>query len=411
MVYPLQGRTSGAKVEAQAAVHVLDQILKLVGKPPSENDKPGSLEGVLDEAGKTIAGKADKHLASLAVSFIEQPQYRLAGADEALAQISEKLKTAIDALQGVRHSVAAEVRESYARLFPLIGALNSATGLGRIRKTGLTAELIDELCHYPKRRLRLLVLDTALSVFRGLEGNCPEYSRDVQVCRARIGEFIAAFEADPATVRRAAGYEAYLLPPGCKRLTDLADAEIAALPPEDILTFEQGVQDAVTSRFKALVNVCVNPADGKAFVALLRERASAFLARWLEAADPAELYFKFKADDPKATDALAAAFDGAGPDVTTISGKAPAEATLLAAPASPAGDQFRAYVAEHLPGIEFVPAALPAEVAFFREYPVLPMAGLPQLAAHAKGAFDAQSANGTPHSRSDVTWQPPTTPP
>ena len=44
---------------------------------------------VLDEAGKAIAGKADKHLASLAVSFVEQPQYRLAGADEVLAQISE----------------------------------------------------------------------------------------------------------------------------------------------------------------------------------------------------------------------------------------------------------------------------------------------------------------------------------
>jgi hypothetical protein len=410
MVYPLQGRSSGARVEAQAAVQVLDQILKLVGKPPAENDKPGMLEAVLDEAGKQIAAKADKQLASLAVSFIEQPQYRLAGADEALAQISDKLKTSIEALQGVRQSVASDVRESYARLFPLIGALNSS-GLGRIgRKVSLTSELIEELCHYPKRRLRLLILDTALSVFRGLEGNCPEYSRDVQVCRTRIGEFIAGFEADPATSRRAAGYESYLLPPGCKRLNELADGEIAALPPEDILAFEQSLQETVTARFKALVNVCVNPADGQSFVALLQERATAFLARWLEPADPADLFLRFKGDDAVTPDALAVAFDAAGPDLTTISGKAPAEATLLAAPASPAGDRFREFVAEHLPRIEFVPAALPAGIAFFREYPVLPLGGLPQLAAHAKSAFDAQAPNGTPHCRGDVPWQTPTAP-
>ena len=109
MVRPVLGRSHGTgRVDAQSAVEVLDQILKLVVKPPTENDRAGSLYAVLVDTGRVLAKTADKHLATLAVSFIEQTQYRLAGADEALNQISEKLKVTIEALEGVRESVNAE---------------------------------------------------------------------------------------------------------------------------------------------------------------------------------------------------------------------------------------------------------------------------------------------------------------
>src|SRR4029077_4301114 len=79
IVSPLTDRTSGApRLDAHAAVLVLDQLLRLVGKPPSENDKSGTLYAILDEFGKQLAEKTDKYLATLAVSFVEQPQYRLA---------------------------------------------------------------------------------------------------------------------------------------------------------------------------------------------------------------------------------------------------------------------------------------------------------------------------------------------
>jgi hypothetical protein len=53
IVSPLTDRTSGApRLDAHAAVLVLDQLLKLVGKPPSENDKSGTLYAILDEFGK-----------------------------------------------------------------------------------------------------------------------------------------------------------------------------------------------------------------------------------------------------------------------------------------------------------------------------------------------------------------------
>ncbi|HEY2787099.1 MAG TPA: tubulin-like doman-containing protein [Fimbriiglobus sp.] len=413
LVSPLYKRTGGSgKIDAQAAVQVLEQILKLVGKPPAENDKVGSLQDALDETGKQLAGKADKHLAKLAVSFIEQPQYRLAGADEALAQISEKLKASIEVLEEVRKSIASEVRESYARLFPLIGALNSPSTLSVIgsRKLGMTSDLVEQLRVYPRKRLRLIVLDTALSFFRGLQGNCPEYSRDVQVCRTRIGDLIARIDSDPATIRRAGRFESYLLPPNCKKLGDMADEYIDALPPDEVLGFEQSIQQEIGSRYKALVNVCLNVDDAEAFIEFLKEWATAFLSRRMEIADPVELFFRYKAEDPKTPEKLAEAFDRAGPDLTTISGKAPAEATLLAAPATPAGDQLRAYVAEHLPGIEFIPATTPSEIAFFREYPLLPLDGLPQLAEHAKSAFEMQTSTGTSHCRTDIPWQAPTAP-
>ena len=54
--------------------------LKVVGKPDCENDPQlGSLHSTLTAKFEELAKDTETHLASMAVSFIEQPQYRLAG--------------------------------------------------------------------------------------------------------------------------------------------------------------------------------------------------------------------------------------------------------------------------------------------------------------------------------------------
>jgi hypothetical protein len=104
-------------------------------------------------------------------------------------------------------------------------------------------------------------------------------------------------------------------------------------------------------------------------------------------------------------------FEEAAPDLTSVSGKPQMEATILAAPTGPAGDRFRQTAEALLPGIGFIPAAQSDDIAFVREYPLLPLAELPQLAPHAREAYAQQlSAENNPHTRGDVPWQPAETP-
>ena len=93
LVDGLRTRTPGSSRTVAAAVcAIFDQLLKLVGKPDVEEAAPGSLDATLRETEKRLVAEVEKSLATMAVSFIEQPQYRLAGAEEALAQICERLQ-------------------------------------------------------------------------------------------------------------------------------------------------------------------------------------------------------------------------------------------------------------------------------------------------------------------------------
>ena len=102
------------------------------------------------------------------------------------------------------------------------------------------------------------------------------------------------------------------------------------------------------------------------------------------------------------------AFEAALPDLVAASGRRPTEASVLAAPAGPAGDRFRRLCEQALPEVQFIPAPLPDDITFYREYPLMPLADLPQLGPHAKQAYEAQlQTEHSPHARADVPWAPP----
>ena len=49
----------------------------------------------------------EAHVAVMAATFLEVPQYRLPGAEEAVRQIGEKLKQQVDVLEPVRSDLNA----------------------------------------------------------------------------------------------------------------------------------------------------------------------------------------------------------------------------------------------------------------------------------------------------------------
>ena len=64
----------------------------------------------------------------MAVTLIEQPQYRLAAAEEAVRQIGDRLKRQVDALEGVHADLVKDVKATYTKLLQVIGGLSSGGG-------------------------------------------------------------------------------------------------------------------------------------------------------------------------------------------------------------------------------------------------------------------------------------------
>lgn len=406
---PLRTRTpSGGRLDATGACTVLDQLLKLVGKPDCENAQDGTLVATLTARYEELIKETEIHLSMMAATFLDVPQYRLPGAEEAVRQIGDRLKQQIDGLEPVRADLDREVRSTYARLIQAIGALG-ATGLQAMAgRTANATAVFDQLRMYPRKRLQLHVLDLALSVFRRLLGNTPEYLRDINYCRASLNEMHAALAKpdSPAGASDAPGQ--MILPDGCPDLDAAADQFLAGLAPEDLLAFDQTLQKSITRKFRGLGNVCLKPVEkGPLFRELLLGKAREFLDGKLDHSDPATVFFRARTRVGAAQSLLTEAFGEAVPDLTPT-GPRPFEMIVVAAPPGADGDKLQELVKQSLPDAEITAAPLPDDICFYREFPQVPLTDLPQLGGHAREAYQQMGGDHPAHARTDVPWSPPT---
>jgi hypothetical protein len=386
----------GTRVDAETACGVFDPLLRIVGTPPAENDPDTPLVTALKEAAGGLITQADAFLSELTVRFIELPQYRLAGADEAITQLIERVAATTAEFVDARAALQREVNEGYGKALSAIGGLRGGPLAGR--RAG--PEVADLLTQYAHRRLRLVLTDVALSVYRALAGSLPEFSRDVGFCRSRLAALADTF-APPAEPFDP-GPATLVLPDGCDGPEAAADWLIGALGPDDLQRFDDELQAAVQRKFRGLANVCQKADKQPAFLALLADHARRFLNDRLDAADPATVLLRVRGEGP-AGPLLREAFAKAAPDLTGWVGPPPAQAALLAAPAGPAGDRIRALAAEAVPDAAFDTVLMPDDILILRECPRAPLDRLPHLGDHARSAYQAQlTTDHPPHARKDV---------
>jgi serine/threonine protein kinase len=410
-VMPLRTRTPGAvRLDTEAAYEVLEQLFKVVGTPEADSENPPSLQTILADRHKKLAAEVEHHLSAMAVAFVEQPQYRLSGAEEVLNQIIARLKRTISGLEAVRKQIEDDVYDAYGRLASVLNGMESGIGLGVIgpRKAVVAGELLDLLERYPNKRLKLHVLDSTLSIYRKLAASAPEFVREIAFCRQRLTEIMGQIVAPTHASLFMTGPGRMILPHGVEGLDGAADLFLGALPPQDIIDLDTRLQQEIVGKFRSLVSVCVKPQYTPSFLAILARLSREFLDARLERSDPAAVFFRHRTETaPNTPKMLMNSFEEAAPDLTSISGKPQMEATILAAPPGPDGDRFRKVVDSLLPGIGFIPAPLPDDIVFIREYPLLPLHELPQLADFGREAYQQQLAGDmNPHTRSDLPWMP-----
>jgi serine/threonine protein kinase len=385
---------TGSRIDAATVCSVLDSLLKLVGKPGPESDLPGSLSEVVARTRQQLIAEAETNLSTIAVSFIEQPQYRLAGAEEALNMLGDRLRTTLEQLEATHEQRRREVAELLTRLLQQIGMLESGWKLGAM------ADLLELLRQFPQKKLECIYLDSMVAMYRTLFNNLPEYRQDVNFCRKRFSELAGQLSSEVTATAPASPGEMLLLA-GCNNFDEAADQFLGQIPPEKILSFDQSLQQQVKQRFRGLVNVCLKPEYSGEFLNLLTDQARSFLDAEFPSSDPAAIFLEKYPEESAALAVLRKAYDAATPTMTP---EPPAgEAVVVATPAGPAGERVRELAQQAFPELELLMAAETQDIIVYREYPRVSLPLLPAGGEIAREAY-VSHADQPLHTRIDIPW-------
>jgi hypothetical protein len=439
---PPKGGPAETPLRLAAVVDAMEELERLLGVPEEcqgipkagkpTAQQPGVLEQALADTATVLADEYEQKLAEMVVCLIEGPEYRLAGAEEAIRQMNELVEQALqnhEQLTKELHDRAVAIYQRIQKILDSPEPPASTTPSWRpfTRKVPpasslLATELLDLLKSYPKCRYQSLILRRVSGFYVGLRGQLSDQLREVDFCRARLGELLEVLSGKraagaavppPPTTGRSPVAGRYLLPAGCRNLEDAVRQIETGVTAEQLQELDRKVQALLRRQFKALVYVCMTSSN------VLRNLAPAmlletqdFLGSRLAAADVVEMYLRqhkaHEADLPSVLDTLrqdlGGIFNKAAPALGGMA--ASGEIVLMGVPAGPGGDEFRELARQALSTVRAQETESPDEIVYYREqvYPHLPT--LEQLGPLGEDAYRKLSSQEhfTLHSRIDIPF-------
>lgn len=405
-VSPLLQASATPDFDPRLAAEALARLNNLLGRPDDEAmSKQATLVETLDTAARSVAEKVEDALAALAVNPVEQPELRLAGAEEAVRQVSARLTEIVDTQTDLAVNLATQAAGLYQHIRTLLGAVQAPSFMRRVKPA---AELLEVLRRYPQVRFEALMLQRAASIYRSVLGICPEYFRELGYCRGRLGELLRELQkpAAEAGPEFNLGPSRRVFPAGCRNLDDAVEKFLRGLTSRELLDFDRDVQKMIRKEYKALVHVCMSTGNVmKEMVPAMLQRAEAFVEECLALPTAAEIFLEQHGTDPAICQALGKVFEQARP---AWAGAPAPELYLLGVPANPAADRLGELLVSVLPESEMVLTASTDDLVFYCERTDLALADLPQLGPEGCAAYrEATAAHVTPHNRTDIPrWLP-----
>jgi hypothetical protein len=413
---------------AEQLLGVPEECQPLVARSAEDTPMPGTAVEALRAAAGALAEECELKLAQMVVRLIEEPVFRLAGAEEAIRQLSATVEQALRHQEQLARELQERSAAVYARIQELL-ELRPAAGQPASsswkrafsRKPAAAvaspvAELVELLRSYPKCRYQSLILQRISAFYVGLRGQLSDQLVEVDFCRARLSELSALMHDGPAapagqsparaTLPLPAEVATYLLPEGCPDLEEALGRVDQAVSDEDLAALDRRVQELIQKQFRALVHVCMATTHVlRGLAPQMRQEAEAFLGAKILGANVAEAYLARGqgGKEQALEEELGDAFDAAvpGPDA----GPGAGQLAVLAAPPGPAGDQVRELARRAMPEVrlEAAPGAEDEIVLYRERYLPTPFDLVPFLTP-AREAYRQLLAQEhlTPHSRSDI---------
>lgn len=417
-----RGGVDPRPLEPEQVAAALEQLLALVGGPGEVMGETHPLVvGLVQDQGDVLAKEWSQKLAELSVELIEDPAFRLAGAEEAIRQMVVSLEQALQQYEPLSKDLAERVDTTYERLQALAGSDRSAR-----KAPGPTRVQVKEwIRQYGKWRLQSLILHHVTSTLVALRGHLSDELREVNFCRVRLAELNRAFEESLPGELPPSGSggprrhdESHigerLLPAGCQTLDGVVALVLADFTPERLLELDGRMEEMLKASYNALVHVCLSNANIlKPVQSAMLGVARAFAEELLPPASVVELFFEKCPDQGLARAELAAHYDEAAPEISNLrskhGGPGVVELCVLATPQEPRSAELREAFQQAVPDVEVVYADSAEDILIYRERTNLVLTDLEPLGPVGHEAYLKLNASDdfTPHARCDIDFQPP----
>jgi serine/threonine protein kinase len=417
------------EMAAEEVADALAQLDELLGSPGEDNspEARGTIAQLLREAAKSLSQFWGQKLAEMTVRLIEQPEFRLAGAEESVRQVVATIEQILQHQEPLCKDLNEKAQEANGRL-RLLAAGNAnqlAGGIGRRAPSLPATDVLELLRFYAKWRYQSLVLNLTSASFVTLRGHLADEMREINFCRVRLAELqrmleepgIVPRERKPAANPSASRAATMIFPSGCKDLLSAAEELMASVGPEAVQELDNRMEAMLKQQFTALVHVCLSEANvlGAVHRAML-DTAGTFVAGLIPPTDVAKMFLEQHPAEGEAEKEVGAYFDKAAPPVlaqqapNTKGTIKPVSLSVLVTPSGDATQRFREVTEEALAGVEIHMTSGGSnsgdDVIIYREVSNLPLADLEHLGPAAWDAY-AQMSNTdhfTPHSRMDVNF-------
>jgi hypothetical protein len=402
------GKPGAVQFSPEEVSAALAQIEELVGRPNDEPgaDAPGSLTALLRDAAEKLTREWGQKLAELPVRLIEEPRFRLAGAEESVRQVVASIEQMLQRHEPLSQDLTARALEAHGRLLALSGLLPGA----KVKALPPGAEVLELLRGYAKARYQSLVMQRVTAAFVSLRGHLSDELREINFCRVRLGELLRlldepAEEVPDVPAESRVGRQVFTA--GCQTLPEAVEHFLQGVGPDSLLELDVRVEAMLRQQFTALVHVCLTHANILKGVeqAMLRTAAD-FAGEQLPPTTVAELFREQNPDEERAAGEVADFFEKATPKLTPDKMTPAQEVAVLAMPPGEGGERLRELARQALPDVDWQPAASADDVVLYREVANLALADLEQLGPQGRDAYRQMNAaeHFTPHSRIDVDF-------
>jgi hypothetical protein len=405
---PLAGIETKSAAEQFACLGAtLDAIEQLLGRGDgSAGVRQGQIAEPLGSVSDLLIGKWAQKLTGWVFSLLEEPRYRLAGAEEAVRQVTSFIEETLVHHEGLAKELSNRAEEAHQKIIHLLANMHTAPQANRPPEV-LLARIVELLSAYPRWRFQSLVLQRVTAIFVSLRGRLSDQLREINYCRTRLVELQRGFEKIGAASRggekSSGGLQ--IFPAGCRTLADAANMLSEAVAQSQLHEVDARIQKLICENFLGLAHVCLSSSNMlDAVQSTMRKEAETFIDARLSTFDLAEMYLAHVGGETQAEDDLATAFDEAAPPFTGAGSAQHARINILAVPGGAIGERIVDIARKALPDVELKTAAGGNEIVFYREISQLPLAGLEQLGPLAYEAYTQISSveHFTPHSRTDI---------
>ncbi len=393
-----------------AVQQALGRMEQVVGKPSDTGDKALAIfaEKAMGPAAEALLKEYDEKVSAIVFGLVERPDFRLAGAEEAIRQLSDTIDRVLEHHESLRRELTERAADAHARIHDTLDALRANPNASR-RNPTMIPDMIEALKQYPRVRFQALQLRHVNDVYLSLRGQLTEQAREINFCRHRLGELVQDF-ADRAAISAHDPVPGMcLLPANCRDLEDAIQRLLDGLTPRDLMDLEEALQTTLEGQFTSLVHVCLTSENlVKPLAVAILQEAENFLGGRLVGTSVIEMFLTQRSRAQEAQDDIVAAFNDARPALADVDETPDDEVRVVALPPGPLGEQFKSHARQALRDADPVFADSGDDIVFYREWPRLPLSSLKLLGTSGEEVYRQMAASEAfpPHTRSDVgEWQ------